>query len=119
MSDAIKTGIDWLTEQLATHAGASCSLTQGATVKAVRATRGTCRIERPEADGTVVQVETATMTIPTADLGGIVPKNGDLLTGDGIDYEVAAPYQGAACWQWVGAYKTAIRVFLKERNATV
>lgn len=117
MADLIQSGAAWLSEKLASHAATTCTLRQGATTLTVRATRGTARIERPEADGQTVLVEVAAVNIPAADLGAIRPKNGDVLTGTGIDFEVAAPVAGMGCWQWVGGFKTTIKVFLKERNA--
>lgn len=117
MSDLIQSGAAWLSEKLAGHASTTCTLRQGSTTVTVRATRGTARIERPEADGQTVLVEAATVNIPVVDLGAIRPKNGDILTGTGVDFEVAAPVAGIGCWQWVGGFKTTIKVFLKERNA--
>jgi hypothetical protein len=117
MSDLIQSGAAWLSEKLASHAATTCSFRQGATTVSVRATRGKATIERPEADGQTVLIEVATVNIPAADLGSVRPKNGDTLTGTGIDFEVAAPFAGAGCWQWVGGFKTTIKVFLKERNA--
>lgn len=117
MADLIQSGAAWLSEKLASHAATTCAFRQGATTLSVRATRGVARIERPEADGQTVLVEVAAVNIPAADLGMIRPKNGDVLTGTGIDFEVAAPVAGMGCWQWVGGFKTTIKVFLKERNA--
>jgi len=98
MSDLIQSGAAWLSEKLASHAATTCAFRQGATTVSVRATRGTARIERPEADGQTVLIEVATVNIPAVDLGAVRPKNGDTLTGTGIDFEVAVSRPRSKCF---------------------
>ena len=118
MADTIQTGLTWLAGQLAAYAAVACTLTPGKNRSPipVRASMGQARVEAPEAGGAVVLVDTRAAIITASDLGDYRPRNGDRLTGAGIDCEVAAPHHGSASWTWADAYHTRIRVFLRERN---
>lgn len=117
MADMIQQGLGWLTGMLAAHAAVECSLKPAQSPPlTVRATMGRCQVEAPDANGATSIVESRSAIIPAADLGSYRPRNGDRLTGEGIDCEVAAPYHGAASWAWADAFKTRMRVFLRERN---
>ena len=110
-------GLGWLTGQLADHASVSCTLmpAQSAAIP-VRATLGKVQVQVPDANGAVLIVEVATAIVPAEDLVGYTPRNGDRLTGTGVDYEVAAPGHGTASWAWMDAYRTRVRLYLRERN---
>ena len=62
-------------------------------------------------------VETMTAIIPAADLQAYRPKNSDKFTGPDIAFEVRAPSTGAKAWEWADAHNTAVRIYLRERNA--
>lgn len=117
MADLLKAGLGWLTGKLADHASVMCTLkpAQSAPVT-IRATMGKCRVEMPDANGAMVIVETRVAIIPAGDLAGYAPRNGDRVTGEGCDCEVAAPYHGSPSWAWVDTYKTRMRVYLRDRN---
>lgn len=120
MADMIHRGLGWLTDKLAAHAAVSCTLTPAQSppiaVLTVRATMGRCQVEAPDAGGSVVLVQAQVAFIPAIDLCGYEPRNGDRLSGPGIDYEVAAPCHGASSWTWGDGFKTRMRIFLRERN---
>lgn len=123
MADMIQTGLGWLSGKLAAHAAVSCLLAPPqarSPIQAliqVRASMGQARVEMPDAGGAIAIVDTRVALIPASDLGAYRPRNGDRLTGAGVDCEVAAPHHGSASWDWADAYHTRIRVFLRERNA--
>ena len=83
-----------------------------------RATLGTTQVEVPDAGGASIVVESRSVTIPAEDLAGYKPRNGDRLTGEGIDHEVAAPAAGTPSWAWVDSYQTRMRVYLKEHHGS-
>ena len=118
MGDTIQTGLGWLAGKLAAHAAVTCILTpsQSRLPIPVRASMGQARVEAPDAGGAVAIVDTRTAIIPVSDLGDYRPRNGDRLTGAGVDCEVAAPHHASASWAWADAYHTRVRVFLRERN---
>lgn len=117
VSDMIQTGLAWLAEKRAAFAAKACTLTAGQTNYALRATLAKRQVEVSGEGGATLIVEIMTAIVPTADLGSYRPKNGDRLTGTGIDFEVRAPSAGARAWEWSDAHKTAVRLFLRERNA--
>lgn len=114
----LQTGLAWLTEKRATFAATACTLTAGQTTYALRATLAKRQVEVSGEGGGTLIVEIMTAIVPASDLTGAYrPKNGDRLTGTGIDFEVRAPSAGARAWEWSDAHKTAVRLFLRERNA--
>ena len=119
MADLMANGLAWLAQQQADFASVSCTLKpkQSAAIT-VRATLGKAQIQVPDAGGAAVIVETPSAIIPAADLGGYQPRNGDLLTGVGVNYVITAPGHGASSWAWTDTYKTRMRVYLRENNVT-
>ena len=119
MPDMMATGLAWLAEQQANHAAVICMLKppQSAAIT-VRVTLGKAHIQVPDAGGAELIVDTPSAIIPSADLNGYQPRNGDKLTGPGIDYVVAAPGHGVASWAWTDMYRTRMRVYLREHNGT-
>ena len=79
---------------------------------------GKARVQVPDAGGAELIVETPSAIVPSADLSGYQPKNGDRLTGTGVDYTVQAPGHGLPSWSWTDTYKTRMRIYLREHNGT-
>ena len=117
MADMIQRGLVWLTQQRAAFASTPCVLTAGQVSYSVRATLAKQNVEVSGDGGATMIVETMMAIIPAADLHGYRPKNGDRLTGTGITFEVQAPSTGSQAWNWSDAHNTAVRVYLRERNA--
>jgi len=119
MPDMMATGLAWLAEQQANHAAVVCTLKppQSAAIT-VRVTLGKARVQVPDAGGAELIVETPAAIVPSTDLNGYQPRNGDRLTGAGVDYVVAAPGHGVSSWAWTDVYKTRMRVYLREHNGT-
>jgi len=118
MSDMMQTGLTWLTAKHAAYASKACTLTAGSTVLAVRVTLAKRTVEVSGENGATMIAEVMTAIIPAGDLlGAYRPRNGDRLQGTGIDFEVQAPGTGAKAWDWSNAHQTAVRVYLRERNA--
>lgn len=117
MADMIQSGLAWLTEQRAAHASTPCTLLVGQASRSVRATLTRKAVEVVGEGGAILIVETMTAIIPLADVGTVRPKNGDRLTATGLDFVVHPPAAGAKAWDWVDSHNTAIRVYLRERNA--
>jgi hypothetical protein len=113
----IAKGLEWLTVKLAESASVNCSLLSAhSTAIPLRATFGKVQVQVPEANGAVLVLEVVTAIVPAADLAGYTPRNGDWLIGTGVDYEVAAPGHGTASWAWLDAYRTRVRLYLRERH---
>ena len=119
MGDAVGNGLSWLTGKLADHASVTCALQSGQSAAiSVRVTLGKSQVEIPDAHGAQVIVEVRTATVPAADLGAYRPRNGDRLTGTGVDCEVAAPGgHGAASWAWADGHRQRIKIFLRDHDA--
>ncbi len=118
MSDMMQTGLTWLTAKHAAYASKACTLTAGSTALSVRVTLAKRTVEIVGEGGATMIAEIMTAIVPAGDLlGGYRPKNGDRLTGTGIDFEVQAPGPGAKAWDWSNAHQTAVRIYLRERNA--
>jgi len=117
MADMLQKGLAWLTQKRAAFASTPCVLTAGQVSYSVRATMAKRQVEVSGDGGATMIVETMTAIIPAVDLQAYRPKNGDRLTGTGINFEVRAPSTGAKAWDWSDAHNTAVRVYLRERNA--
>lgn len=118
VSDMLQTGMEWMTAKRKAYASTSGILTVSGTPVSVGFTLAKRPVEVLGEGGGTMLVETMTAIISIVDMGTVRPKNGDKLsTGTGIDFEVRTPVAGAAAWEWCDAHHTAIRVFLRERNA--
>ena len=121
MVDLIKTGSDWLADQLKTNAGQSVTYIRGANNVALTATIGQSVVEAVDEDGRVIRIETRDFLIHRADLilGGVEvePDRGDQITWvDGSTtyrYEVM-PLAGEDHWRDSDPYRKVLRIHTKR-----
>ena len=122
MGDLLKTGLAWLTGQLAANASQSVVYRRGGAESTVRAVLGQKLLRLLEADGGVrVEWTDLDLCIPAADLvvNGvpIEPERGDeirIARADGVveTFEVHA-YGGESCWRWADPHRSMARVHVK------
>jgi hypothetical protein len=122
MADLLKTGLAWLTEQLADSASQSVVYRRGGVEATVRATFGSKLLKTVGLDGGL-QMEWTDLDfcIPSADLvlNGVTiePKRGDevrVSRADGVveTFEVH-DFGGGPAWRWADPHRSMVRVHCK------
>jgi hypothetical protein len=122
MADLLKTGLAWLTGQLAAHVSQEVVYRRGGAEAAVRATVGQKLLRLAEADGGIrMEWTDLDLCIPAVDLvvGGVAiePERGDeirVTRADGVveTFEVHA-FGGEPPWRWADPHRSMVRVHLK------
>lgn len=126
MSDLIKSGLSWLTDQLTAHASQTVTYTAGVESGDVSATLGRKLLKLTDQFG-VVRYEHTDMTfwIPASDMdfgsGFTEPERGHFVSrvigGQTETYEVT-PYGTEPCWMWDDPNHTLLRVHTKLKSIT-
>ncbi len=119
--DLLKTGSDWLADQLKTHAATTVTYWRGTESVELAATIGRSEWEVETADGVVEKIESRDFLCHAADLAlagaPVTPEPGDLIreTDGAVTrvYEVLAP-AGAPAWRYSDPYRKLIRVHTKR-----
>lgn len=123
MADLLKTGSDWLCEQLKSHGSSAVVYKRGASTVTVQAQRGSSEAERNDTSGLVVEIEQRDYLILAADLvlGGVAvePQRGDKIEdtdASGVTrvFEVLPLMQGEPCWRWSDSYFKKFRIHAKQ-----
>lgn len=123
MADLLKTGSDWLCDQLKSHGSSEVVYTRGEDSVTVLAQRGKSEVERNDSTGLVVEIERRDYLILAADLvidgSAIEPQRGDLIEDTGDDgatriFEVLPLIQGEPCWSWSDSYFKKRRIHAKQ-----
>ncbi len=119
MSDLMKTGLDWLGDQMKSHVSQSVTYSRGGDSVVVDATIGRTEFEVLDSVGMMRREIRRDFLIQAADLdfgsGVILPESGDIVTDAGRDYEVC-PTGPEPAWRWSDAYRKVLRIHTKEYN---
>lgn len=119
MADLLKTGTDWLHDQLAAHAASEIVYRRVITSLAITATVGGTRTEVVEEEGASYLTEQRDFIVLAVDLAGLFPpQRGDLITHGDRDYEVLPRGPNEDVWRWSDRHHKAVRVFARSRSST-
>lgn len=128
MGDVLKSGLAWLTSQMATHASQSVTYARGSRTATVRATFGEKLLKLDDGDGGVrMEWTDISFVVPSVDMTldgeAVEPKRGDrfyvrdrdaddLPTGPTRIYEVM-PYEGEPVFRYTDPHRSQMRIHAK------
>lgn len=117
MTNMLKTGLDYLAEQLKIHASQSIVYKRGTDQVALYAVSGKTTIQTQDQSGFVIGAESVDFLFLADDLvlnyQRVTPQHGDRIETDRAVYEVHhLPNEG--CWKYSDPFGKQIRVHVKE-----
>jgi hypothetical protein len=119
MTDRLKTGAAWLSQQMRAHAASSVTYTRGPeAIPDLAATKGRTQFELADASGVLTRVDSVDFIVTAADLilSGVVtlPQRGDTITDAAGVVHAVYPFNGQDCWRWSDtAGYTSLRIHTK------
>jgi hypothetical protein len=122
MTDRLKSGAAWLSQQMRAHAASTVTYTRGPEAVPIDATKGRTTFEQNDASGVLARVDSIDFLIDptTLILAGVEtrPQRGDTVTdADGVVYTVY-PANGEDCWRWSGGHRYTLRIHTKVTEET-
>ena len=120
MANMLDDGAAWLLGQLKQSAGRTVSYTPiGETpITGLTAIRAVEQMRTFDAQGAPTQVSLTSFVIGSADIDGVTPTRGDVITetaanGDVVRWEVAPP-PGRTVWKYADASRAMVRIYVVE-----
>ena len=119
MANMLDNGAAWLLGQLKQNAGRTVSYTPigETTITGLTAIRAVERMQTFDAQGAPTQVSLTSFVIGSADIDGVTPTRGDVITetvaGDVVRWEIAPP-PGRTVWKYADASRAMLRIYVVE-----
>ncbi len=117
MSDLLKTGSDWLQDQLKSHVSRSVVYKRGSEQVTLSATLGKTLQEQQDDEGFLSRFGSRDFIFQAEDLdfgsGAVEPESGDTITDGTAVYQLLAD-GGEPLWRYSDPYRKSIRVHAKQ-----
>jgi hypothetical protein len=121
MSDLLKQGLMWLSQQRTNHMASPVQYQRAGQMPVqVQATVGRTDLDITDGAGASLQTHVVDFLILASDLADLYPpRRGDVIlaTGSGGDHEYEVldlPGAGDGCWRWSDPYHTTLRIHTKD-----
>ncbi len=113
MANYFETALNGMEAALIGVASNAIVYKQGNSQVECNAVFGNTEFEANDYSGFVIEHKMFDFLILVADLAGLTPESGDIITYNGVEYEVV-PLGSSPCYQYTTSYRNMFRIHTKE-----